>query len=274
MLMRTRFTMACVSAAIAAVGAIGCEKTTAVRAEPPPPKVTVAHPQTRSMADYDQYNGFIDAAQSVEVRARVRGHIQKIHFTDGQIVKKGAMLFELDPRPFQAEIDRAHDQKGIYEAQLVAAQKEEARLKELVSRGGAAQSQLDKAEADALSYQAQIKAAEQEVIRNGLDLEYSRITAPIDGRVSRAMLTEGNLVNAGGTDPVLTTIVSIDPAYVYFNVDERALQRYQAERAKSTKVRGPATSKSRRSRSRSGSKPIKAIPPRAPSISRTIRLIE
>jgi len=235
--MQTRigFTMSCAAAIAVAAAAIGCDKTSVARTEPPPPKVSVAHPQTRTMADYDQYNGWIDAVQSVEVRARVRGHIQKVHFTDGQIVKKGDLLFELDPRPFQADVDREKDQKGVYDAQLVAAQKEEARLKELVSRGGAAQSQYEKAEADALSYQAQSKAADQEIVRKSLDLEYSRITAPITGRISRAMLTEGNLVNAGGSDPVLTTIVSVDPAYIYFNVDERALQRYQAERAKGKK---------------------------------------
>lgn len=242
MRIRTQFSIACL-AAITAAGAIGCDKATVARAEPPPPKVAVAHPQMRTMADYDQYNGWIDAVQSVEVRARVRGHIQKVHFTDGQIVKKGDLLFELDPRPFQADVDREKDQKGVYDAQLVAAQKEEARLRELLGRGGAAQSQLDKAEADALSYQAQSKAAEQEVVRKSLDLEYSRITAPITGRISRAMLTEGNLVNAGGSDPVLTTIVSVDPAYIYFNVDERALQRYQAERAKTANPDKPTTLK-------------------------------
>jgi RND family efflux transporter MFP subunit len=239
---QTRFAIAGASAAllISALFTSGCEKAAATRAEPPPPKVSVAHPQMKSMVDYDSYNGWIDAAQTVEVRARVRGHIQKVHFTDGQFVKQGDLLFELDPRPFQADVDREKDQKGIYAAQLVAAQKEEARLKELLGRGGASQSQVDKAEADALSLQAQIKAADQEILRKNLDLEYSRITAPIAGRCSRAMLTEGNLVNAGGSDPVLTTIVSIDPTYLYFHVDERALQRYQRIRADEAKAAGAA----------------------------------
>ena len=182
------------------------------------------------MIDYDQYNGWLDAADTVEVRARVRGHIDKIHFTDGQIVKKGDLLFELDPRPFEAAVQRQRDLKDISQSQLVAAQKEEARLKELLDPRGASQSQVEKAEADTLTLQAQIKAADQEIVRAGLDLEYSRITAPLAGRISRAMLSVGNLVNAGGSDPVLTTIVSIDPVYIYFSVDERALQRYQQER--------------------------------------------
>src|SRR5437763_12840884 len=90
--------------------AMGCEKP-AARAEPPPPKVSVAHPEMREMTDYDQYNGWLDAVDSVEVRARVRGHIHKVHFTDGQLVKKGDPLFDLDPRPFEVEIGRQRDQK-------------------------------------------------------------------------------------------------------------------------------------------------------------------
>jgi len=133
------------SASVLAVAA--CEKEVA-RVAPPPPKVTVAHPEVRELVEYDQYNGWIDATDTVEVRARVRGHIQKIDFTDGEIVKKDQLLFELDPRPFEANVARANDQLKIYQAQTTAAQKEEARLKELLSKGGSSQSQVDKAEAD------------------------------------------------------------------------------------------------------------------------------
>ena len=212
-------------AMLLSIGACGPDE---VRAAPAPPKVSVAHPEMRSVTDYDNYNGWIDATASVEVRARVRGHIQKVLFTDGEIVKKDQVLFELDPRPFEADVGRAQDQLKIYEAQLVAAQKEEARLKDLLTKGGSSQSQVDKAEADALSLEAQAQAARQEIIRVGLDLEYSKIQAPIAGRISRALLTEGNLVNAGGSDPLLTTIVAVDPVNVYFSVDERAMQRLHA----------------------------------------------
>ena len=196
-----------------------------------PPKVTVAHPMVRDMMDYDEYNGWIDATKVVDVRARVRGHIQKIGFTDGQIVKEGQLLFELDPRPFEANVGRAKDQLRVYQAQMVAAQKEEARLKDLLSKGGSSQSQVDKAEADALSLAAQVESAKQEIKRQELDLEYSKITAAITGKIGRAQLTEGNLVNAGGSDPVLTTIVTVDPVYVYFPIDERSLQRYMRMRS-------------------------------------------
>src|SRR5947209_6555042 len=157
--------------------AMGCEKP-AARSEPPPPKVSVAHPEMRELIDYDQYNGWLDAVDTVEVRARVRGHINKIYFTDGQLVKKGDKLIDLDPRPFESDLERANDQQKIAEAQLVAAQKEFARLKELATKGGASQSQVEKAEADALALEAQVKADDQEIVRRKLELEYSKITAP------------------------------------------------------------------------------------------------
>jgi RND family efflux transporter MFP subunit len=146
------------------------------------------------------------------------------------MVEKGQLLFELDPRTFQAEIGRAADQVKIFEAQLVAAQKEEARFKELVGKGGASQSQVDQAEAETKSLEAQIAGEKEEVKRKALDLEYSRVTSPIAGRIGRAMLSVGNLVNASGAEDVLTTVVSVDPIYVYFSVDERSLQRYMTRR--------------------------------------------
>jgi RND family efflux transporter MFP subunit len=204
----------------------GCSREPTSAAPKAPPKVTVGHPEEREIVDHDEYNGWLTAPETVDVRARVRGHIDKVHFQDGQIVKKGDPLFTLDPRPFQADVDGAKAQLKVYEAQKVAADKEFVRLRELLGIGGASQSQVEKAEADAGSLDAQIEAAKQQIERNRLDLEYSVITAPIGGRISRALLTEGNLVNAGGSDPLLTTIISVDPMYIYFNVDERALQRY------------------------------------------------
>ena len=211
----------------------GCDSP-APRADPPPPKVSVAKPEVRQIVDFDQYNGWLQSVETVDVRSRVRGHLDKIHFVDGDLVQKGQLLFELDPRPIQAEIDGTKDQVKIYEAQWVAASKEEARLKELVGRGGASRSQVDAAEAQTKSLEAQIEATKQEVTRKSLDLEYSRITAPIAGRIGRAMITAGNLVNAGGSDPVLASIVSIDPIHIYFDVDERSLQRYRRARESTT----------------------------------------
>jgi multidrug efflux system membrane fusion protein len=212
-----------ISAAVLSIAA--CEPAAA---PPPaaPPKVSVAHPESRDYVEADDYNGWIAADQSVEIRARVSGHLESINFTDGQLVKKDQVLFQLDARPFEADVARANDQLHIYEAQVVAAQKEENRLKELLSKGGSSQSQVDKAEADRISLEAQAEGARHSIDYAKLNLEYARITAPFAGRISDSALSVGNLVNAGGSVPVLTTIVSIDPVYVKFSIDERAMQRY------------------------------------------------
>jgi RND family efflux transporter MFP subunit len=205
----------------------GCEKApAAVSVEAP--KVTAMYPEQRELADHEEFNGWMAADKTVDVRARVRGHIQKVNFTDGQFVKQGDLLFELDPRPFQAEIGTAQDKIRIFEAQKVAADKDVERYRELVPQRAASQKDLDKAVATAASLGAEIAASKNEVARVKLDLEYSRITADIGGQVGKAQLTEGNLVNAGGSDPLLTTIVSLNPIRIYFNIDERSLQRYAA----------------------------------------------
>lgn len=209
---------------------VGCGGTVAEAPSLAAPKVTVGHPEERELTDEEEFSGWLRPSAEVEVRARVRGHIQKIHFVDGDLVQSGQLLFELDPRPFQIAIDQATAQSNAYVAQKVAAEKDVDRYTELVKSGGASKQQLDKAIADAASYDAQINAMKEQVRQFELDLEFSRISAPIAGRVSRAMLTEGNLVNAGGSDPLLTTIVALDPVYVYFSVDERTLQRTQRDR--------------------------------------------
>ncbi|MGE3317452.1 MAG: efflux RND transporter periplasmic adaptor subunit [Planctomycetaceae bacterium] len=197
-----------------------------------PPKVTVQRFEQRELVDFDEYSGWLQASETVEVRSRVRGHIQKVHFTDGQIVEEGQLLFELDPRPFQAEIDRATEQANISLAQRERAGKEEARYTELLNKGASTQSQVDEMVAATKSFAAQYLSALEEIKRRKLDLEYSKITAPIGGRISRAYLTAGNLVNAGGSDPLLTTIVKINPIQIYIYVDERSLQNYRAGRSK------------------------------------------
>jgi RND family efflux transporter MFP subunit len=157
----------------------------------------------------------------------VRGHIDKIHFADGDMVQTGQLLFELDARPFQAAIDQANAEKEALVAQKNAAYEDVKRYTELVKSGGATRQQLEKATADAIAYDARVNAKSEEVKRFELDKEYSKITAAITGRTSRALLTVGNLVNAGGSDPLLTTIVAVDPIFAYFTIDEHSLQRYQ-----------------------------------------------
>jgi multidrug efflux system membrane fusion protein len=222
--MRLHF-LATTIAVVAIATIVGCKQEEIV-VTPEAPRVSVMAPDVRELSDHEEFNGWMAANETVEVRSRVRGHIQKVNFTDGQYVKKGDLLFELDPRGFEAEIGKYRDSKRVYEAQKTAADKEEARLRLLETKGGASTQQVEKAEADALALAAQISAVENEIATAELDLEYSRITADIGGRVSKAELTEGNLVNAGGSDPLLTTIVSVDPIRIVFNIDERSLQRY------------------------------------------------
>ncbi|MHB8957647.1 MAG: efflux RND transporter periplasmic adaptor subunit [Pirellulaceae bacterium] len=219
----------CVIGVLLGTCAVGC-KQTPTESSPPPPKVDVNHPFVREITDEDSFNGWLQASSVVEVRSRVRGYIQKIHFLDGDMVQANQLLFELDPRPFQVEIDQAIAQARAYEAQKVAAEKDATRYAELVKTGAVSKQEQEKVQADAESFDAQIAAKQEEVKQFELDLEFSRITAPIAGRISRALLTEGNLVNAGGSDPLLTTIVATDPMYVYFAVDERSLQRYMKAR--------------------------------------------
>jgi RND family efflux transporter MFP subunit len=186
----------------------------------------VRHPEKRQLTDFEEFNGWLEPDRMVEVRARVRGHIMKVNFTDGEIVKKGQTLFVLDPREFDATIGRAEDKVAVYQAKYVAAQKEADRTRRLYNMKSAPLQDVEKADADAKALKSEVSAAKNEVKRAKVEKDYSIIKAEITGRISRAQLTEGNLVNAGGSDPLLTTIVSIDPIRVYFNVDERSLLRY------------------------------------------------
>jgi RND family efflux transporter MFP subunit len=202
---------------------------------PAPPKVTVSKPIVKdNEVDYDEYNGWLVAKDPVEVRSRVRGFVKEIHFKDppqgkpaeGEIVKKGDPLFDLDPEPFQDEIVQAEQKVNVYKAQKVAAEKEFVRLTELEKRGGASKAQVEKADADVKSLEASIKAAEAEVKLRVRDLEeYAKIKAPMDGRISRSLVSKGELVKSGET--LLTTINSIHPIKVQFHMDEQSVQRYR-----------------------------------------------
>jgi RND family efflux transporter MFP subunit len=192
------------------------------------PRVTVAHPVVRGLMDEDDYNGWLEAYKTVDVRARVRGHITKVHFQDGDLVKEGKTpLFDIDEAPFKVELAQTEAQVKALEAQEVAASKAAERDRILFTSHALSQQDLEKSDADAKSVAAQIVAKNAEADRIRLDLKYAKIIAPLTGKIGKANLVEGALVNAGGTDPVLTTIVAMDPIYVDFNVDERAIQGYQ-----------------------------------------------
>lgn len=213
-------------------GLSGCTKTTEA-VEPPPPKVTIAHPVTRELTDYEEYNGWTQESERVDVRSRVRGHITQVKFTDGEIVKKDKPLFELDRQPFEAETGRAEGLLGISQAKHAQAVNEENRIKRLYERDAATIQEYEQAQAATKSLLAEVKANTDEVTRRKLDETFATIKAPIEGKIGRAMMTVGNLVSVGVADPVLTTIVDIDPIHIYFNVDERTLAQYREKRTQS-----------------------------------------
>jgi RND family efflux transporter MFP subunit len=206
----------------------GCRREPPAVASLPPPQVSVAAPLEREVVDFDEYTGRMTAVEEVEVRARVRGYLIKVNFTEGTEVKQGDVLFEIDPRPFQADLDAAKGQVAQWEAKLARAEADVVRNERLLPKGAASQKDLDTAIAERGEARAAIQSARAAVERAALDVEFTKVTAPISGRVSRAYVTKGNLVNASGAETtLLTTIVSLDPIYVYFDVDERALLRYQ-----------------------------------------------
>jgi RND family efflux transporter MFP subunit len=210
------------------VVAAGCDEKKPADKTKGAPRVTVAHPSTRALTDEADYNGWLEAYKTVDVRARVRGHITKVHFQDGDLVTEGKTpLFDIDEAPFKADLAQTEAQVMALESQEVSASKLVERDRILIKSNAVSQQDLDKAEADAKSFGAQIMAKKAEADRTRLDLEYAKIIAPLTGKIGKANLVEGNLVNAGGTDPVLATIVTVNPVYVDFNVDERAIQRYQ-----------------------------------------------
>jgi len=196
-------------------------------AQPPPP-VTVAHPLTKEIVDYDEFTARLDAIHSVDIRARVTGYLQKVNFKDGAEVKAGDLLFIIDPRPYQAELDSAGAALDRAKTQLALATNDNKRAMELFQSKAVSAEELDTRSKNLQVAASAMKIAEAVVETAKLNLDYTNITAPIDGRVGRAMVREGNLVNASGSEStLLTTLVSVDPVYAYADVDEATVVKYQ-----------------------------------------------
>src|SRR5581483_409949 len=187
----------------------GCKREPPALAAIPPPIVMVSQPVEREITDYYEYTARTAAVEAVEVRARVSGYLVKVNFREGVVVKKGDLLFLIDPRPFQAALDEAKGQVAQWEAKLARAEADVTRYERLLPKGAASQKDLDQAVADRGEARAAIQSARGAVDKAALDLEFTKVTAPISGRISRYLITEGNLVTADTT--LLTTIVSIDP---------------------------------------------------------------
>ena len=192
------------------------------------PDVTVAKPIARRLTDWDEFTGRLIAREKVEIRARVSGYLTEVHFKEGTEVKEGDLLFTIDPRPYQAIVQRAEavlaqaktnaelanieakNATTLRQGQVISTEESERRLK------------------SAAGEQAAVRAAEAMVTTANLDLEFTEIKAPISGRVSDARVTQGNLITGGTSDPtLLTNILALDPIYVDFEVDERSALKYR-----------------------------------------------
>jgi len=191
----------------------------------PPPDVSVAPVVRRSVTEWDDYSGHIEAIESAEIRPRVAGHLNRVHYREGGLVEKDQLLFTIDDREYRAAADAARADLVRAKARLTLARQELARAESLIAARAVSQGELEsrrvefqQAEADKLSAQARLAQAE-------LDLGFTRVTAPFAGRAGEALVKPGNLVTPN--QALLTTLVSIDPVYVTFEGDERAYLRYQ-----------------------------------------------
>ncbi|HZS17298.1 MAG TPA: efflux RND transporter periplasmic adaptor subunit [Candidatus Udaeobacter sp.] len=193
--------------------------------EVPPPVVTVTAAEQREVKDWDEYTGRLAPFGTVEVRPKVSGYLTEVKFDDGDMVKKGQLLFVIDPRPYQADQDRAQGEYDQADASLKLATAEYDRAKQLREKGTTSAGDFDKSSASFLKAQGALLTARAALERAKLDLEFCRITSPIDGHASLANITVGNLVSPQIEKP-LTTIVSMNPVYAYADVDERSLLRY------------------------------------------------
>jgi RND family efflux transporter MFP subunit len=213
----------------------GCARNEAAEVKAPPlPQVSVAGVISRQITEFDEFTGRFEAVERVEIRPRVSGYIASVNFTEGSDVKKGDVLFVIDPRPYQAERDRAQAQLAQARSQLTLAKSERDRATSLLAQHAISQEEFDTRTAGREQAEANVAAAQAALDSAALNLNFTRVTAPITGRISRALVTSGNLVTSGQT--LLTTLVSLDPIYVSFDGDEQVYLKY----SKLAHLRGPA----------------------------------
>ena len=207
---------------------------------PPPPTVSVAEVVQREVVDWDEYTGRLEAAKTVELRPRVNGYIESVHFREGAIVRQGQLLFQLDPRPYRAELNRAQAEEERARSQQARANSDLARAQRLLNSRAISQEEFDQRASALLEADALVNAAVAAATTARLNLEFTGVTAPITGRIGRAQMVEGNLVAGGAANStLLTTLVSLDPVYAYFDADERAFVDY-ARSTRAAKEKMPA----------------------------------
>lgn len=188
--------------------------------------VDVANVVNKTITDWQEYSGRLEAIDQVDVRPQVSGKLTAVHFKDGSLVKKGALLFTIDPRPFEAELNRAKAQLAAAEAQVTYTSSNLSRNQRLIGSNAVAHQELEQAENEARTANANVQAARAAVESARLNLEYTHITAPVSGRISRAEVTVGNVVSAGNGAQILTSLVSVSRLYASFDVDEQTYLKY------------------------------------------------
>src|SRR5437667_6962778 len=207
---------------------VGCGRQLAEQ-RPSPPVVTVAPVERQDLVEWDEFTGRTEPVESVEVRPRVSGYIQEVRFQSGQLVKKGDVLFVIDPRWHQAEFNRRQAEFEQARVRLDNARREADRTPQLLANKAISIEESDTRQARHQEAKAALLAAQAALDSARLDLEYTQVRAPIDGRVSRALLTEGNYVSGiAGAASLLTTLVSVNPIYAYADIDENSLLKFNA----------------------------------------------
>lgn len=198
-------------------------------ASPPPPAVTVSSPLVQELIEWQEFTGQFSAYDYVEVRARVSGYLESIHFEDGQLVEAGDLLFVIDPRPFEAAVAASEAQLASALARLDLARQQLSRAESLLRNNNIPEATFDERVQEVRVAEAGIQEAEAALIAAELDLDYTRITAPISGRIGRHEISIGNLVlgGAAGAATLLTTVVSLDPIYFDFDMSESDYLAYQ-----------------------------------------------
>lgn len=209
---------------VAAAVLAACARNEAAEAPPAPPSVAVAKVIQKPITEFDEFTGRFEAVERVEVRPRVSGYVQSTNFLQGHEVKKGDILYVIDPRPYQAALKRAEAEVARAKTQLVLAQSERERANKLIEKRAISQEEFDARTSGNEAATANLAAAEAARESAALDLSFTTVRAPISGVVGKEQITAGNLVSAGTT--LLTTVVSIDPIYVAFDGDEKVYLKH------------------------------------------------
>jgi RND family efflux transporter MFP subunit len=213
----------------ALIGLSGCGNDATATAQVPAPQVSVASALEREVTEWDEFTGRVEAVESVEIRPRVTGYIESVNFSEGSTVRKGDLLFVIDPRPYRAELSIAEAELARAVARSELAASDAARSKSLVDIKAVSREEYDTRVNASREATASVAAARAAVDAAKLDLEFTRVTSPIAGRVSKAAITAGNLVTGGSNAAtLLTTVVSLDPIYVSFEGDEQIYLKYTA----------------------------------------------